>query len=307
MNETTKMERSHSTFVRVLIVLVCLFFAAMVAYKFFCLDPKGEISGGLLVLLAFFLVLVLSESFDNFSIGKLISLNRQIETKESQNKELKAENSELRSHLVTVATSVTQHQSSTNIVGIPEALARAFAVQQAPDEEVQAKRNQEEAQPTPTAEPVTRRVDRRKVEDVTIAKFLAANGWHQYALLREAKLTAQFAITDPVSDESPLFDGYVTVPDAEVFIEVRSAGGSMVFFRDRLYMMLTKLNHYRSAKKTNVFLALVIVSIPGEEKRDSLLQRILRDFQPAIANGLLRVAEIALSEDEVPLSGGNGG
>lgn len=301
------MERNHSTFVRVLIVLVCLFFAAMVAYKFFCLDPKGEISAGLLVLLAFFIVLVLSESFDNFSIGKLISLSRQIEAKESENKGLKAENSELRSHLITVATSVSQHQTSTNIVGIPEAFAKAFAVQQAPDDEVQAKRTQEEVQPAQTAEPVAKRIDRRKVEDITISKFLAANGWQQYALLREAKLTAQFSITDPVSDESPLFDGYVTVPDAEVFIEVRSAGWGLTIFRDRLYMMLTKLHHYRSAKKSNVFLALVIVSIPGEEKRDSLLQRILRDFQPAIANGLLRVAEISLSEDEVSMSVTNGG
>lgn len=302
------MERSHSTFVRVLIVLVCLFFAAMVAYKFFCLDPKGEISAGLLVLLAFFIVLVLSESFDNFSVGKLISLNRQLEAKNSENKGLKAENTELRGHLISVATSVSQHQSSTNIVGIPEAFAKAFAVQQAPDEEVEAKRTQEDAQPSPSAEPVTRRIDRRKVEDITVAKFLAANGWQQYPLLREVKLTAQFAITDPVSDESPLFDGYVTVPDAEVFIEVRSAGpGAMVFFRERLYMMLTKLHHYRTAKKSNVFLALVLVSIPGEERRDTLVQRILRDFQPAIANGLLRVAEISLAEDEVPISGANGG
>jgi len=301
------MERSHSVFVRVLIVLVCLFFAAMVAYKFFCLDPKGEISAGLLVLLAFFIVLVLSESFDNFSVGKLISLSRQIEAKDSENKGLKAENTELRGHLITVATSVSQQQSSTNIVGIPEVFAKAFAVQQAPDEEVQAKRTQEEEPPAQAAEPVTRRIDRRKVEDITIAKFLAANGWQQYALLREVKLTAQFAITDPVSDESPLFDGYVTVPDAEVFIEVRSAGpGTMVFFRERLYMMLTKLHHYRTAKKSNVFLALVIVSIQGEEKRDAIVQRILRDFQPAVANGLLRVAEISLAENEVPMSGANG-
>ncbi|MBQ0933660.1 hypothetical protein [Ideonella alba] len=306
MKDNLGMQRHHSNFVRVLVVLICLLFGAMVTYKYFFLDPKGDISPGLLVLLAFFLVLVLSESFDNFSIGQLLSLGRQLEAKAEENKSLKVENAELRGHLVSVATSMTQHQTSTNIVGLPESLARAFAVQQAPEDEVQAKRTQEEAAPQPP-EPAIARVDRRKLEEVTITKFLAANGWQQYSLLREAKLTSQFAITDPVSDEAPLFDGYVTVPDAEVFIEVRNSSLSAAFFRERLYMMLTKIYHYRAAKKSNVFLALVLVSIPGEERRESSIQRILRDFQPAISNGLLRVAEIAVPQEELPLAAPHGG
>lgn len=62
--------------------------------------------------------------------------------------------------------------------------------------------------------------------------------------------------------------------------------------------MLTKLSHYRALKKTNVFLALVLVSVPGEEARLTQISRLFTEFQPAISGGLLRIVEISLTEEE---------
>lgn len=87
---------SSNWFVRTLIVLFCTFLGAMAVFRFFFVEPKAEISGGLLVLLAFVLVLVLSELFDSFSIGKLVSMSKSLKKKEVQKTELKKENAELR-------------------------------------------------------------------------------------------------------------------------------------------------------------------------------------------------------------------
>ena len=53
-----------------------------IIFKFFYNEPISDISAGLIILIAFLLILALSESFDNFSIGKVISLSREVKKKE---------------------------------------------------------------------------------------------------------------------------------------------------------------------------------------------------------------------------------
>jgi hypothetical protein len=138
------------------------------------------------------------------------------------------------------------------------------------------------------------------VEQLGIERFLKANDLDQFLLVREAKLTAQIETVDPVSTSSPIFDGYLNSLDAEIFIEVQLDNRSPVisFLRDRLYVMLTKLSHYKLLKKTNVFMSLVLVSIPGEDPRPSQISRLFTEFQPAITGGLLRIVEIRLTEED---------
>jgi hypothetical protein len=69
--------------------------------------------------------------------------------------------------------------------------------------------------------------------------------------------------------------------------------------RERLYLMLTKLSHYRASKKTNVFLALVLVRIPGEDgTSQSQMSKLFSEFQPAISGGLLRIVDVTLTAPE---------
>jgi hypothetical protein len=89
----------------------------MIGINFICVEPYGEIKSGIYFLLSIILVLVLAESFDNFSIGKLISINKVVKEKEAENKKLERKNSELISHLVSVTNTQTQKQQSTNVFG----------------------------------------------------------------------------------------------------------------------------------------------------------------------------------------------
>ncbi|GEB70298.1 hypothetical protein [Pseudoalteromonas carrageenovora] len=70
-------EKGASTFVRVLISIFCFLLAAMVLFNYVVVEPKGEINNGIVFLLFLLLVLVLAESFDNFSLCKLVSITRE--------------------------------------------------------------------------------------------------------------------------------------------------------------------------------------------------------------------------------------
>src|SRR3954467_6438954 len=100
------MEKKPNWFVRVLIILLCLFICGLIYFNFFGnsyygIKTSAQITTQLLVLIAFLTVLVLSEAFDNFSVGKLITLSRKVKEKEETNKELKQENNELRNQILT--------------------------------------------------------------------------------------------------------------------------------------------------------------------------------------------------------------
>ena len=87
-------------FVRILIILFCLGIASMIFFNFFCVEPYGEFKNGIFFLLSILLILVLAESFDNFSIGQIVSIKREIKNKEKENKKLEQRNTELISHII---------------------------------------------------------------------------------------------------------------------------------------------------------------------------------------------------------------
>ena len=102
-------------FVRILIILFCLGIASMIFFNFFCVEPYGEFKNGIFFLLSILLILVLAESFDNFSIGQIVSIKREIKNKEKENKKLEQRNTELISHIISITNPQTQKQQSTNI------------------------------------------------------------------------------------------------------------------------------------------------------------------------------------------------
>jgi hypothetical protein len=140
------------------------------------------------------------------------------------------------------------------------------------------------------------------VEDLGISKFVAQQGLNTFNLIRDAKLSTQFSGIDPITDVTPIFDGYVNTNDSEIFIEVRPTGFATMMYRDRLYVMLAKIYHYKVIKKANVYLALVLVNMPEQESRPTgtYIDRLQREFGPAITSGLLRIQVIDPATEELP-------
>jgi hypothetical protein len=282
-------------YVRTLIAVFCLLLTGMVGYRFAWIDPKGEISGGVVTLLCLLLVLVLAESFDNFSIGKLISISREAKKKEKQVDKLETQNAHLLSQLIAISNSQSQTQSHTNVYG--DYLV-APTVRKASEEEVRDKQTTEAPIASVVAEAARTRMNWRKAEELGLKKYVQLRSIHPSNLIVDAKLVNQFQGIDPISNSQIIFDGYLKEQDHETFVELRPTFMSPLF-RDRLYIMLSKINHYRSAKKVDAHLDLVLMKIPGEEARSGqTLERLLENFEPAIAGGLLRVVSVEFTDEE---------
>ena len=239
-------DKSPNYFVRTLIVGLSLFISWMIGYNFISVDPIGEIGTGLISLLAFLMVIILSEAFDNFSVGKVISLNRENSKKEKDVSSLKSENSELRKQIINIATTVNQNQSSTNIFGMPDDLMQKLYVASASEDEVQEKQSSEDNQEI-EEKSVRRRLSRDKLEDLSLNKFIDDNNYGLASLIRDAKLVTQFHGIDAITNEQPIYDGYLRDEGKEIFIEVRPSSMSTILWRERLYMMINKIFLYNKS------------------------------------------------------------
>lgn len=286
-------------FVRFLLGMLCILIAGMVVFRYLRVEPIGEITIGVLVLIALLVVLVLSESFDNFSIGKLVAISRDVRKKEAEIEKLEKLNASLLSQLIAVSNSQSQRQSSTTVQG--DYYATAPVVQKATDAEVEEKQNSENRALAATAAevPAPARMDWARAESMALEKLLKLRNIHPSNLITEAKLSFLQGV-DPISNIHPIFDGYIKETDGETFIDMRPERLLSPMYRDRLYVMLSKIHHYRATKQINAHLDAVILKVPGEEGRGiwGNTQKVFQYFEPAIASGLLKIHEIQFTEAE---------
>ncbi|MBX3724804.1 MAG: hypothetical protein KF823_02670 [Xanthomonadales bacterium] len=289
-------------FVRILIALLCLLIAGMILFRFLQVQPVGEISPGLLSLLGLLVVLVLAEAFDNFSVGKLLSVSREVRKKEAEVERLEKQNSYLLSQLITVSNSQAQRQSSTTVQG--DYYASSPTVQRASEAEVEEKNSTENRALSATAAdtPARTRMNWEKAEEIALTKLLKRREINPSNVITDAKLSFQFQGIDPVSNIQPIFDGYIKSSERETFIDIRPERLVNPIYRDRLYVMLSKIHHYRVAKNVEAHLDLVMLKIPGEEGRGTWgsfdRNRFFQHFEPAIASGLLRIEDVEFTEEE---------
>ncbi|WP_335924637.1 hypothetical protein [Shewanella indica] len=296
-------DKKSNYFVRALIVALSGFVVWIVAYSFLSLEPKGTISTGIITLIVLLVVVILSESFDNFSVGKILTMSREIKAKDNSISKLNSENTELRKELVNVVTSISQNQSSTNIIGFPDDLAKKMGVEKATDEEITKKRTEENEESTDRSRPIRRRVNHQKLEEFAFSHFLQKRNLTDYDLIQEAKLVTQFSGIDAVSNIQPIYDGYINTGESEIFVEVKVARASSIMMRERIYLMLNKIYLYNKVKKANAHLNLLLVDIDGEDsdqiRNQRNTDRLKEFFEPSIVNGLLRIIPIELTAEEI--------
>jgi len=283
-------------FVRILISAFCLLLVGMVLYRYLCIEPRGDITAGVITLLCLLLVLVLSESFDSFSVGKLISVSREVKKKEKEVEKLEKQNAHLLTQLISISNTQSQTQSHTNVYGDYHATP---TVQKASATDVQEKQSSDAIGAAPRTESPRATTNWRKAEEIALAKYLQQRSLHPSNAIIEAKLVSQFQGIDPISSMQPVFDAYIKETDHETFVEMSPATFMPLMFRDRLYVMLSKINHYRTAKRVEAHLDLVLMKLPAEEQRSSSsFSRLLVSFEPAIASGLLKIQEIEFTAEE---------
>lgn len=304
MENQTEKNKATNWFVRIGLIILTILIISMIIYKFFCNNPIAEISTGLIVLLSFSIVLILSESFDNFSIGKIITLSRVVKEKETviekknvEIRQVESEKRELLSQIISLSNNFSQRQSNTNIYGASPETIKQFTIQKAEEPEIETLKQKEQEEENKTQE--RKRIDFRKVEEIALQYYIKENNVDVSKMFKEVKLQA-FEGIDPISDNSPIYDGYINDIDKEIFIEIRPTPMVVSMITDRLYMMLSKIHHYRQFKKTNCYLNLVLVEIPEDERDNTrFLNSILELFRPALSSGLLKITNIKLQKSDL--------
>jgi len=314
----------HSTFVRISIYVLAAFIAGLIVTGFLLGEPKYHLSAEIISLILIVLVLFLSESFNNLSIGKLLTLSKENKEKLKENSGLKQENTELRNQLINVATNVSQSQVTYN--GLSPELLKALNVVPAGESDKEAK-SKFEADPEPVeqtdskAKPVCQEPQKselqqlmpnglsrmrlmRTLEPDSIANFCKSIGINSEEIRHEVRFASAFEGLDPIMEKSVVFDAYYQLEEKELFFEVIR---SDMLRPDRmyyLYQMLTKLFLYRKAKGSSAELILILVELPEEVRSrmgggDRSLERLKAQFAPAVANKLLRIETVKYTEEEL--------
>lgn len=291
-------------FARVLISLLCIFLVFMITYKFLGTDPKGSIDAGILALVALVLVLVLAETFDNFSVGKLISVSRIVANQKEEIITLEDKNEKLLSQVLSFSSTQNQHQSHLTVNGdyhvtSPKVTPASQEEAEENDERASARSTDKITTPNAREATVYKTINWRAAEAEILPNFLRTKNLDQTHVIQNAKLSDMFTGIDPIGDQPIIFDAFTSQNDTDVFIEIRSERmTNHPVFRDRIYVMLSKINLYRQATKKNAYLELVTMRLPNELGA-SPASRNMKVFAQALASGLLRTTEVELTDEQV--------
>lgn len=300
------MDDRPNYFVRTLISVLAVALAVLVGISFAFGQPQYGITGGIITVILIVVVLVLSESFNQLSIGKVLSLTREVAKKKEENATVKEENKELRQNLFQIVSNIQQSQVNNTFNAPPEAWLKLLGV-------VPATEPKDEATPEemPSADTTTQEQSRedefrqrsrlrRSAEEIGLRKFIAALSLPESSIIYNAEFSTAFHGIDPIMDRRVIFDCFLKGTDVERFVEVRHRDMTSPMVIDSLYIMLSKVNLYRQAKNTNAELILVLVSADfDQEIRASRYERLLDSFQPAIVNKLLRIEHVQVTKEEV--------
>lgn len=209
-------------FVRVLVILLILFIASIIIISYFFSINKFIITGQIICLICILVVLALAEIFDNFSIGNIITLNRQYKNKEKELERSEKENRELRLQLTNVFSNINANHN-TNIFGSSsESLSRLLSVEKAEPEEVEKKIEEEVKEHTPEKHDenevqtkmdfISRRRVFQGIENLLLARYFEKNNIKQEQICTQIKFSEGFVDTDPIMERNVIFDAYYKEP-----------------------------------------------------------------------------------------------
>lgn len=311
------MSEKPNYFVRTLIVIFVLALFSMAFLSFYLAEPKYQITAGIITIIGFVVVLVLSESFNNLSLGKILSLNREVQKKENEKQQVKSENKELRQELFKIVSNIQQSQVNNTYNAPSDEWLKLLGVVKAPESD--AEEDQEEQKEAQRAmeymaerekameESRARRKSRKNAVFIGMEKYANYLSIPDSEIIQRAEFSQAFDEIDPIMSRRIIFDGYIKGAGQERFIDVRPKGSISPMYYDRLYVMLNKIHLYRKAKGISAELILIMLDIEGEDdSRPWSIDKFYDYFQSALSNKLLKIETINVSAEEIEKYDSNG-
>lgn len=322
-------EKKSNKFTRTLVILLTVFIAVLVLLSSRPCQ-RFTLTGESVILVVLLVILALSEVFDRFQLGNLLTLEQEKKAKEERLREVSAENQQLRAQLTTiVSSSVANH--NTAIFGMPskEQLANLFGTKPAEPDEVDEKEKEELASnapapetPEPAAAPASEARSRGpseamlrhrllpRIEALCLDRYSEMLQVSKYSIARATKFSDAFVNIDPIMEQNIIFDGYYRSPLGEQFIEISTASRAGSLDMYYLYHMLSKIYYYRNTTQQQAKLVLLAAQLPESyysnhtsyminAMTERRLANLQKTFTPAIRNQLLEIIPMEITDDDI--------
>lgn len=265
-----------------LLILTALLIVGLILVNFLCSENRFVITGSIVTLICLLIVIVLSNSFDSFSIVGIFNLRREV--KENREKIDKLE--KLMFQSVNNNQQAQQSSHNTTYVFGGQGVQRMDSADKEEERQQQEEEEKRENSRTPR-----QRLNREIFDELLLKKYREK---HQPAgnILYDMKISDK----DFISDRPVMFKAYIKDDDKELFIDTFQAGVLSFFYHDRIYVKIGKILNYRSVKNTNAKMVCLVGKLDSEEKAaDSKLESY---FLPAISNNLLDIVPISYTQAE---------
>ena len=240
----------------ILLSLLSLFIVILICFAFFGSCPQYNISARIIILICFLLVIALSSSFDNFSIGKLLSVSREAKENKYRAEKLEKEKDEL---ILKIANFNFQTQNAAGNIVFAGDFPKKVLLKEANEEELKAEEKEEDKEvekekdnPASVNQPLYRHIARNEFKTLLINKYFGIG--KKDRIERNVKLESQFQNIDPISIQPFLFHAHLDEGNQEYFVRVATTGLVSVILSFRIYAMLSRIYHYRNAKKDKCLL-----------------------------------------------------
>lgn len=304
------MESKTNWFSRVLIIILIIFIAVLVMGSFILGEPKFSLTTEIILLILLLIVLALSEVFDNFSIGSLITAKKEKHEKEVELNEAKTENRELRTQLISIVSNTITNRNM-NIFGLSkDDLAQIAGVEQADPTAVEEKKEEDLAADKKNVADDFRKRRRMfpKIEKLALDRFCTDHKIPILSVVREVQFSNEFIGIDPIMDKNAIFDAYYKSTQEELFIEIKINFTLASVNMYNLYYLLSKVYYYRKANQLHAKVVLIVPNLPESYWNDrwhsdasNIISNLQKPFAPAIMNNLLEIVPIEITQNDLDI------
>lgn len=194
MNEVKKFSKGQI----IALVLTSLLITGLIIGAFlFSAQNKFIISSPIITLVCLLIILVLSNSFDNFSIGKIFSMSREVKESKEKIKVLEKEKNEILLKLINLNF---QSQNSSVTVNTGSNDSNTSLVVENLDKDEKERKEKEEEDIKENLENISRkRLNTDKFESLILNKYYGISK-NDSVLMREVKVVDKFQDIDSISN-----------------------------------------------------------------------------------------------------------
>ena len=271
--------RRRNWFVRSLLIGVALLLVSMIVYSFFIVEPRGEISTGLVTLVVLLIVVVLSEAFDTFSIGQLLELSRENRRKDEVIARMREE--------VRLFASGADDRRLPDVRNTPLVLDGATAADLEERDALEGAGGEGDERGPAGPDELAR------TREESLAWVIAELGLGQTGVLRNVKLAERDGSGAAAAPRDALFDAYVSMPSGLWFIRVLPASMPYALHELLIETVFAFTRSYERQQGAPVRLIVVVTFTDLREldQAGGAVGALRRRFAAAVESGLLQVRE----------------